>query len=68
MGSKRKINNTNRQMEYYSLARDKEIEFKKSGRYKPQHSPSRRKRRKKTNSSPKKERSVWILNYLPKRN
>ncbi|MCW1056180.1 MULTISPECIES: hypothetical protein [Streptococcus anginosus group] len=73
MGSKRKINSTNRQMERESIFREKEIEFKKSGKYKPQknsnRNPQKRKKKKtrRTTSSRKNSNGKWVLNYLPKR-
>lgn len=73
MGSKRKINSTNRQMERESIFREKEIEFKKSGKYKPQknsnRNPKKRKKKKtrRTTSSRKNSNGKWVLNYLPKR-
>lgn len=72
MGSKRKINSTNRQMERESIFREKEIEFKKNGKYKPQKNSNRnpQKRKKKTRratSSRKNSNGKWVLNYLPKR-
>lgn len=73
MGSKRRINSTNRQMERESIFREKEIEFKKSGKYKPQknsnRNPQKRKKKKtrRTTSSRKNSNGKWVLNYLPKR-
>lgn len=73
MGSKRKINSTNRQMERESIFREKEIEFKKSGKYKPQknsnRNPQKRKKKKtrRTTSSRNNSNGKWVLNYLPKR-
>ena len=70
MGSKRKINSTNRQMERESIFREKEIEFKK---YKPQKNsnrslPKRKKEKnRRTTSSRKNSNGKWVLNYLPKR-
>lgn len=73
MGSKRKINSTNRQMERESIFREKEIEFKKSGKYKPQknsnRNPQKRKKKKTRRTTPSRKNSngKWVLNYLPKR-
>lgn len=73
MGSKRRINSTNRQIERESIFREKEIEFKKSGKYKPQKNsnrslPKRKKEKnRRTTSSRKNSNGKWVLNYLPKR-
>lgn len=75
MGSKRKINLTNRQMEREAIFREKEIEFKKSGKYKPQKNLNRKprkKKRKKTtvnhHSYKSEKRDTIKISYIPKRN